>query len=146
MSEFYSVMTFDARDGSRLRKLANTVTFNRTSAWGGLTIWARMPPPDDTTAHPAECPLPSSAWIPACFVHFSQTGIYEANPLLVTQVLTPIFRYGPAGSTAPPEVVGGVGVLTSWMEARRPTELAWLHAPLSSRHRRSRQPSYLTSP
>lgn len=36
----------------------------------------------------------------------------------MTQVFVPIVKpvYGPEAGSAPPEVVGGVGVLTSWME------------------------------
>lgn len=41
LDEFYSIITLDTRDGVRNRRLADTVFFNNSVAWGGLTLWVR---------------------------------------------------------------------------------------------------------
>lgn len=184
IGEFYSVMTLDARDGARLRRLADTVVLGgATSAWGGLTIWVRAPSARETypsTRAPSfsrflrRCKrngISSWSWLlranhfldsththppplirlPTDYPNPPQTGVYEANPLLVTQVLTPVLRHSSADPEAPPEIVGGVGVLTSWMEARGPRgQRCRAEAPANHRidqslssHRADHQPSNL---
>lgn len=63
LAEFYSVMTLDARDDGRRRRLADTLYATGETVWGGLSIWVRTgwcwflscsrashPPPADTPA------------------------------------------------------------------------------------------------